>query len=156
MIKYLVLLLASVNCNAYEGTFFKYGVGLNEDIKTVKTFTLGYQAPLFAIFDYQLEGGMFNDSKQTQGLIAFSNVSIGVSTFTTSGIYAKIFFGPALISQTDTRLSSIFEFNHDLEFGFVDKKGLSIGVNYKHMSNAGIVLPNYGRDLLLLKIQFPW
>lgn len=162
MLKYLLpllILLSPISAHALDagyGTYFKYGLGLNGGTTDMKTFAFGYQSPLGLVFDYQLEGGMYVDNTEAQGLIGYINADVGLSVISKSGIYAKIFFGPALITQPDDRLSSILEFNHDLEAGFVDKRGVSLGVNYKHMSNAGLFPPNLGRDMLLLKLQIPW
>ena len=137
--------------------YLKYGLGLNTSyITDVKTFAVGVQRPLVAVFDYQLETGVYSDVSQTQGLIGYTNACLGVSVNAQAGVYVKLFSGPALVTQTDTKLSGVFEFNHDFELGLRDNRGVSLGLDYKHMSNAGLYPNNVGRDFLMLKLQLPW
>lgn len=147
-------MLMSTLAFANDGHYIKLGVGVDDDVSSVKFGAIGYQAPLISLFDYQLEGGAFTNKNELSHLTEFVGASIGVSVSTQSGLYSKFFSGPALLSHKDSRLSSVFEFNNDVEFGLSDAKGTSIGVCFKHMSNAGLVFPNYGRDFGLVKLQF--
>lgn len=151
----LLLLLMPTLAHAVE-PYVKYGLGLNSDITNVKVIAAGVETPAFGFFNYQFEGGAYYDNTQTQGLIGFSSASLGVSVKSASGLFAKMYVGPALITQTDSRLGSIFEFNIDLEAGLYDYRGIQFGADYKHMSNAGLFPNNIGRDMFLLKMQFPW
>lgn len=154
--KWLLIILLSVNCFADEGTFWKLGVGLDGNFGTAKLLSGGYQGPLAGIFDYQLEAGAFQDAYSSAGMIGFGGTSIGISVQSQTGVYAKVFAGPALLTNTDERLSSVFEFNDDLELGIRDSRGISIGLDVKHFSDAGLTSPNLGRDFLLLKVQIPF
>lgn len=155
--RWLLLLLIPLNSFAGSGgTYWKFGLGIDSPSTSTKIIATGYQGPLWHVLDYQLEVGMFNDNNQSQGLIGFMGASVGVSVVTHSGFYSKLFAGPALITQTDSRLSSILEFNEDLELGLINDSGVSIGADLKHMSNAGLWPPNIGRDFLLLKVQIPF
>lgn len=158
--KYLIALLMLIMPNFAYGAgdyFLKYGLGLNNGPfpdTSVKLISVGRIAPLFSVVDYQLEGGMFDDNNQPNGIIGFAGASLGVRT-KSPGIYASFFIGPAYVSQTDSRLASNFEFNNDLEIGVRDSRGLSIGVNYKHFSNAGLTPNNIGRDFFTIKLSLP-
>lgn len=153
----LLLLLMPINSFSADLGFMKLGSGLDSNNWfSTKILSVGYQSHLIGLFDYQLETGMFNDLYQPQGLIGFVGASVGVHVDTSSGFYAKLFFGPSAVTQTDTRLSSIFEFNDDIEVGLKDARGVSVGINFKHLSNAGFVLPNLGRDFLILQLQLPF
>ena len=66
-------------------------------------------------------------------------------------MYGYAFFGPALISATDTQLSTNFQFATDIGFGVRDRETF-MSVGYGHISNAGIKLPNKGRDYLLFLV----
>jgi len=70
-------------------------------------------------------------------------------------LYADFFTGASLISQSDSRLSTPFEFKHDIGIGVVGKNKVGIGINYSHLSNAGIKQPNLGRDLIQFKVVMP-
>jgi hypothetical protein len=152
----LLILLSTTSYAEDDGSYFKFGVGIDNSLGLTKMIAGGYQGNLIGFFDYQLETGAFLDNSQPQGLIGFGGASLGISAKTNSGFYAKVFTGPSLITQTDTRLSSILEFNDDIEFGLMDRRGVHIGANFKHMSNAGFWPPNIGRDFMLIKIQIPF
>lgn len=148
------MLLFSCNVFAQEPTYFlKFGGMLNTPaLNQNKLLSIGYQAPLGRIFDYQLEVGTFNDN-----INDFKTVYGGPSLGLTTGgdnFYVKVFSGPVFVSYTDQHLSTPVEFNTDFEIGIKDGRGVNIGIGYKHMSNAGIVGPNIGRDFIYLKIGF--
>jgi hypothetical protein len=150
-------LISACIVNTNDHYFFKYGLGLNEGSfpdTTTKILSVGEVSPLSNIFDYQLEVGVFSDNNQTQGLIGFISPSLGLQT-KGSGLYVSYFLGPALLTSTDTRLGSVFEFNNDFEAGIRDDRGVSIGVDYKHFSNAGLTSNNIGRDFFTIKLSIP-
>ena len=62
----------------------------------------------------------------------------------------------ALITNTDARLSSVFQFKHTVGVGVRDYRNVEIGVDYSHISNAGLSLPNAGRDLVQLRMSVPF
>lgn len=116
-----------------------------------KLVSLAYSGPISTIFDYQIEGGWFVDNNVNKKTL-FISPTVGFNT-TSGSLYLGIFFGPSLVSNTDSYLSTPYEFHTNFEVGFRDpKKGTDIGVGFKHMSNAGIVGPNLGRDFLYIKI----
>lgn len=154
-ILWVLIIAYTTNVFGYDGTYIKYGVGVDNPNLGAKLMSFGYQAPLLLLMDYQLEGGVYNDTNQSQGPIGFGNADFGFSAMG-DNVYAKAFFGPAFVTSTDSRLSSIFEFNHDFELGIIDHRGVSVGMAFKHMSNAGIWGSNLGRDFGLFKVQIPF
>lgn len=74
----------------------------------------------------------------------------GPQTYIEGGI------GAHLISETeieDIDLSSAFHFGSLIGIGMLlDQGRLDVGLRLQHLSNAGIVQPNHGIDLLLLRI----
>lgn len=159
MKKYLIsiLLLISPISLADDSVFFKYGLGLNNPYfpdTSVKFISIGYTGPLYKFFDYQIEGGAFVDNSQPMGVIGFTTAEIGIKT-KEPGFYAGFFIGPALLTQTDTRLATLFEFSSDIELGIRDSRGIAISGDYKHFSNAGITQNNVGRDFFIIKLTLP-
>lgn len=161
MVKIILLLFIATSAlaNDYAPTkttpFMKIAGSLNtESIATNKLISVGYQHPLTHLFDYQLEGGYFVDNKANTKT-AFFGPSIGI-TAENANIYTKAFVGPAYVSHTDDHLSTPYEFNTDFEVGVKDKRGTSIGIGYKHMSNAQICdgCSNLGRDFLFVRVGF--
>ena len=143
----------SVSAFAEQHTYFKFGSGLDGAFGSSKLGAFGYQEEIFGPLHSQIEGGMFT---RDGGYALFGAYSIGISVLTSGGIYAKVFTGPALLSGTDSRLSSLLEFNNDLELGLRDLSGVELGLVYKHMSNAGLWEPNPGRNWLMLKVSIPF
>jgi hypothetical protein len=132
----------------------KVGGALNQPtLVTNKLIGLGYTKPLTPLLDYQLEGGLFTDLASAS-VTGFAGPSIGI-TMVEPTYYLKVFFGPTLITRTDNYLSSIYEFKTDLELGIYDGRNIGVGIGYTHMSNAGLVSPNHGRDFLYIKITLP-
>jgi hypothetical protein len=152
--KYLLALIVCLShTNVWsDNTFIKAGGTLNgPSYTTAKMLTFGREGPLLGVFDYQAELGYFGDSvSQTHSLLG--GASLGIS-IVKPDYYVKVFFGPAFITATDYRLSSVYEFNTDVQIGFIDKNK-SIGIGIKHISNAGLQSPNLGRDFLYLKVGF--
>lgn len=64
-------------------------------------------------------------------------------------------WGLAAISNPDTQLGGMFpQFHGDFSIGLRDVKGDGIAIQYNHISSAGIVTPNQGKDFILLKLSF--
>ncbi len=153
----LLLCLLSVPLRADE-FLFKYGIQMFQTKWTdVKLFTVGYQGDLTRFFKYQGEVGFYADTRADGNVRKSSALATGSVGFEVehSFFYASVFWGLGFISTPDKQLSSVFEFNQDLSVGFRDSRGTSIALNYKHLSNAGITLPNEGRDFLMVRLQIP-
>lgn len=152
--------LAINMCNA--DSFARIGVGVGNSgvgsISETKIISFGWHDKLFGPFFQQIEGGAWFDSRDDLGRksSAFGGYSLGMHVQTVTGVYASYSVGPAVISHTDALLGGNFQFNNDFGFGISDESGYKIGLNYKHLSSAGIFKPNYGRDFLMLKLSIPW
>ncbi len=144
-IRYLLLILLTTG--AYGGELI-LGGGLsnNDDSKGQRLFRIEYLAPINHTFFWKAEGGVFN------GYDLYTGLSLGFQAATTDGLFARYSLGPSYVANTDYRLSSNFEFNHDFELGIRDKSGLEISIGLKHMSNAGLVPPNNGRDFVTVGV----
>lgn len=72
-----------------------------------------------------------------------------------SGFTAAFRLGPAWIAHPDSQLSGHWQFHMTFGAGLKDRGGRSIRAEWNHWSNAGLKLPNMGRDILVLSVTFP-
>lgn len=153
---FLLILLCSPICRAYE-LGLKYGLGFGMpgqvDISESKLLSFELTNELGRLFRHKLSYGAWFDPqpdfKRTSA--SFGSYSVGLRV-EPGPLYFENYFGLSLISQTDSMLSTNFEFTEELGFGVRDKEGRFFGVEYRHFSNAGLQLPNKGRDFFLLNI----
>ncbi len=129
---------------------FKYGLGLVDDSLTaqVKTFSFRQEKEL-GLFDAHtaLEGGVWTDVGTEAGRkpAVYGKLQLGIRPEAGS-TYFKAFWGVAALSSKDSQLGGYFpQFALDTGFGF-QGRGSFVGLNYSHISSAGLVLPNKGRD----------
>lgn len=158
----LISVLQIATCNtalAVPEYYVNYGLGVEPQYtfpnSTIKMISLGETDHLWKVFEYKLDFGAYIDNSQTQGLIGFASPQIGLRT-KGEGFYVGYFVGPALITQTDTRLDDLFEFDNDFELGIRDNRGVRLGVDYKHLSDGGLTSNNIGRDFFLFQLTIPW
>ena len=161
MRSWLLGFLALLSSTAYAGNLIgKYGLGImvpdSRSVAEVKLFSLGYQHDYWKdLLLAQYELGVFADAhgenRKSSGYIAAST-GIRVSP---GAVYAEVLWGVALITSPDSMLSTVYEFTNDTVIGLRDSRGRAFGIGYKHFSNAGIKLPNKGRDFILVHLQFP-
>lgn len=134
---------------------FKYGLefGMPNQVDTAesKLVALEYQDDLNFFVQHKIGiGAWFDDHpefKRTNS--TFISYSIGIQVLP-GFFYLENFFGIAYIGQTDSMLSSNLEFIEEIGIGMQDMIGRFIGIEYRHFSNAGISLPNKGRDFILI------
>ena len=69
-----------------------------------------------------------------------------------TGAFCHMAVGPSWISNPDSELSSHLQFDTEFGFGLQSDKA-EIGLIWKHFSNAGLKLPNQGRDFLGLQLR---
>jgi len=154
----VMLMIVSQVSFAAEGTFLKYSVNAHTDkIIHQKGLSLGYQDAL-AVFDKKWEIGFWSDSSGRDGAkgSAFASYSVGVEP-TYEALYVNFFQGVCLISNPDSVLGGPLEFMMDFGVGLRDTvKGTALGMHYKHISNAGLSMPNLGRDTFGIQVMIPW
>jgi len=147
--------------NAHADSFFKYGVGVFNSAKDskaeTKVFSLGYSEKFFQAMMYQLEAGAWIDNRKDldrkSSGFGFGSIGLDVQT---GAFYIQALWGAGLITCTDSMLGGPFQFNTDLGIGLRDSNGYSIGIGYKHISSAGIELPNKGRDFMMMRLAVPF
>lgn len=69
-------------------------------------------------------------------------------------VYLTYKLGPSYVAHNDSLLGSNFQVAHEFGIGLRDKRGVRVGIVLKHFSNAGLHLPNQGRDFIGLRIEF--
>ena len=161
MKKLILLFLISLNARG-EDLSLKYGLGIAGSAKDspseVKVFSLTLQRPLIGnhLID-QYELGFFSDSRQDLGRqhSAFGFYSVGLNV-DVGYFYAQSLWGVGAITTPDAYLGGNFQFTQDLSAGIKDSSGYSIGLDYKHISSAGLELPNKGRDFMMIRLSLPF
>jgi hypothetical protein len=107
----------------------------------------------FGIYSAQELGGYVDnrgDGRRSSMLLKYQ---LGVMPGPQVGIFGKVFTGPCVITSPDTVLSSWYQWATDFGFGVRDDL-TSLSITYSHISNAGLKLPNQGRDFVVLEMGF--
>ncbi len=118
-----------------------------------KLFLLGYRTD-WKLLTYQVELGGIFDGRDGAKSSLVGTFSAGLETKTIP-FYAFYLPGIALITGPDNYLSSFYQFSHDVGVGIKDGRGVSVDFTYRHFSNAGIHLPNPGRNYLVITLGIP-
>lgn len=145
-----------------DSAFFGFGVGLGNSAKRstgeTKVANIGYRSDIFSGIYWQNKLGYFGDGS--------GNPSRKSSFYFASGPGMTVDLRPVefrsgwslcAISTPDSYLGGRFpQFNGEIYVGLRDKKGNGIGVGYEHISSAGLVTPNNGRDFFVLQMSQSW
>lgn len=99
----------------------------------------------------KFEFGGWTDTGANRCQSPFGSVLVGKRFGYYDGFNLTGFAGIAIIGNTDSALSTNFEFTEEVVAGYN-----VVGVGYKHISNAGIKTPNNGRDYISLTFAFPF
>lgn len=158
--KSLFLLMALLSSFAHAGELtIKYGMGAGHQIvPTVqeKIVKLGWQSELGKThLCYSAEGGVYVDSDR--GVISgLGFLSIGPRVYPFSWMYFQNKVGVGFITTPDDLLGGPFQFEISMGLGVQEPMtGPNIGLEFFHISSAGIYQPNAGRNFWLLNIGIP-
>lgn len=146
----LFLLFLAVSSNA--STYIGWGVGHDgsrPDDQT-KWIELGHQTS-WRKFDIRYGLGGWADVHMPKSF--YGQYQIGVET-KDKGVFLSYYLGPALLTATDKFLGSNIQLSHTLKLGYRDFRHVSIAAVVKHFSNAEIVKPNIGRNLIGIEGEF--
>lgn len=153
MNKYLLLLILPLSANS-QVLGFKEGIGITNSLNgNIAVFSASYEDKYNHIAMQKTEFGLWTDKAKNHSGSGYGAYSLGIKVKPNS-FYLEAYLGGALISDTDKLLSTHFEFMHDLGLGLQSERK-SIGLNFKHLSNAGIKKPNIGRNFLQISVKFP-
>lgn len=134
----------------------RFGPGIENSELTGVTKTFGLRMEdyaAFGIYGAAEIGGYVDNGGFGRKSAGVGKLQIGVKPGPATGLYGFAFVGPAGITATDTRLGSYFQFATDVGVGIRDSQdGTFMNVGYSHISNAGLALPNRGRDYAVFSI----
>lgn len=137
---------------------FRYGLGIvNSEFGQTKLFAVNSVRSIDYVFEGQYEVGIWNDTAFGTGRNTSGYVSASWGPRVEVGDYILIrpLWGLAFITTPDIWLGGRFpQFSHDLFLGVRGKNGSEFGVTYKHVSSAGLCIPNKGRDFIALQYGF--
>lgn len=145
--------ITSRNANAADYSV-KFGPGIEGQQLTGSTKVFGLRREAYQFYGVYTAvevGGYvdnFGGGRKSAGLVKFQ---AGVAPGPETGLYGFGFFGPCFISTTDTQLGSNYQFATDVGLGIRDRVSF-MTAGYGHISNAGLKLPNHGRDFLTFSI----
>lgn len=149
-----VLALTIPRCAFAADYSVKFGPSIQDGVTdgSSKAFGVRRDAHMFYGVHNALEvGGWVDNGGHGRSHSAIGKLQFGVKPGPTTGIYGYGFVGPAWITQTDSQLGSTLQFATDIGLGVRDNTTF-ISVGYSHISNAGIKLPNHGRDYLMFSV----
>jgi hypothetical protein len=158
-----LLTLSLLGSSAFAGeTFVGYGLGVFHSADygpvTTKVIQGGYRQDLTGGFYWQARLGYWNDSSHdsTRKSSLYGSTGLGF-LIDLRPIEMRSGWGIGGISTPDSMLGGRFpQFNGELYVGVRDKNGNGIGFQYEHISSAGIVTPNEGRDFVTLQLSTKW
>lgn len=130
----------------------KYGLGFLQSSNS-QVVTLGYQTNFYQSFSSNVECGGWLDQNKGHNPSVTCAAQLGLRVILTS-FYAESLHGVGFINHPDGLLGSKFEFFHDVGFGIRDSANNSLGLDFKHTSNAGLSKPNIGRNFIAVKVGF--
>lgn len=133
-----------------------YGV-LYEDSKLSgrsKYFSGAVSEDLTPLLRHQYEVGVYTGQSRDRNPGGFGGWSIGVRP-KDGPLFLEALWGPYLVTSSDNTVNSYLQFGNKLGFGYQGQNGTSVGFYYRHLSNAGIQLPNKGRDFITVNLSVP-
>lgn len=156
--KYLFLILALCSqALADSNTIVKLGIDPlagHNSVTDLKTLSVSRDMSINRTVWWKVEGGKYWVRSNIGESAFYGNASIGL-VLRPVLLDVRFFSGIGFITKTDQALGGHFQFFQQASVGIQDS-GASLGLNVTHISNAGIVRPNRGRNFVTLHIAFPF
>lgn len=149
--------LLSQNSAAADEYVLSYGLGVFHSAEhypvETKFFRLARRQDFDRVSYWQAEAGLWTDTAgEGRRGSAFVAASVGIKV-DLKPICFNNSLGLAAITSPDSYLGGAFpQFTEEFSISVDGVNGTSLGLAYKHISSAGIVNPNMGRDFLILSI----
>lgn len=160
----LCLVASSILRDAHaDEVFANYGVGVFASAAgghpaSTKAFSLGYREEMYGPWNIQYKVGYWGDGSGSNGRKSSGYASVGPlfkADFSPVEIHTG--WGLAAITTPDSYLGGMFpQFNGQVGLVLRDHRGAGIGIDYEHISSAGLVVPNQGRDFVTVSISESW
>jgi hypothetical protein len=157
MLSLIALFAGAVKARAAE-LDATLGVGMGKSVLDKRAFerfgTLGVR---YGGTSWKLQGngGYWLALQPGEQSSVFGSVQGGVEVVGQSGTFAQVMFGPALVQNPDSKLAGHFQFHLAAGAGVKNSAGYGLAFIWNHLSNAGLVQPNMGRDLLTAQLLIP-
>ena len=156
-----LLLLFSTTAHADE-SFFSFGVGVANSAKRssgeTKVANLGIRNEIYQGIYWQWKLGFYGDGSgdPTRKGSGYASVGPGM-LIDLRPLELRAGYGIAAITTPDSYLGGCFpQFQGEFYIGIRDYRGNGIGAQYEHISSAGLVTPNQGRDFVVLQLSQQW
>lgn len=159
--KYLYAAIAFIaffmfpRCSHAADYSLRFGPGVEEQALTGATKAFGFrrEEELTDGIYTGMEAGGYADNLPGRKSALVGKLQLGVKPGAAVGLYGFGFVGPCGVSTTDANLSTNFEFCTDIGLGVRDQRTF-MNVGYSHISNAGLKLPNKGKDWIVFAVGF--
>lgn len=160
--KYILFFLFSQM--ALAGPIVSVGVGKSifEHKAFERVVHVGYQVKLLNNISIKPEVGYWLDTENPKASSFWAGMPLLLEVASPAGTFVRMGFGPSYVRSVPNgngRLATHWEFDIEGGIGMQDKN-CSLGLFYKHFSNAGIrQFPdqgrvNMGRDFITIQAQF--
>lgn len=147
---FLFLLFFSKIAFAQEVNYYsRAGAGFTNNVQS-GIFGVGRDAYLGDNWFYRSDLGFWTDSAPRHRGSIYAGFLFGKRVGDLRDWHLDLSAGPMFIGSTDENLGSAFQITQELWVGY---QNLSVGI--KHISNAGIVLPNRSRDYIMIQWTVP-
>lgn len=153
---FVLALFAFTGC-ATARTDALVSAGIGKDVLAKQPFermgSLGVQYG--DAWKVRANGGCWLATAPGQNSSGFGSLQGGLEVVGEGGTFAGLLFGPSFITRPDAKLSGRFQFHLSGGVGVKNRAGYGVGLKWEHFSNAGLILPNYGRDLWTAFLVIP-
>lgn len=151
VIKYVALLIAFVSTLGYadEHLVFRAGGGTRTSVGSA-LYSVGYESAVIEFLPYRVDIGGWTDIVDGNRSSPFASVVIGPQVGRSDQLNWKLQAGVLILGYPDALLGGVLEFTQETSVHYS-----SIGVGYRHVSNAGLFPPSVGRNYIFLDFVVP-
>lgn len=157
--KYITLVLILITSVSKADDYMTAAVGVFNSGKDShaesKFINVGHRDSTILGLTYQYEiGGWTDTASHSRSGSVYGALQAGVET--DGLVFARVMTGPALITSPDSYLGGYLNFTEDFYIGLKGPNSNTVGIKYKHISNAGLTQPNLGRDFAGFEVSIPY